>query len=137
MIDDDTRTALLVDVHRLIDKACTEAIEGLDKQTELAYPPGGPGTTRLNTGEQQALSVLSVTQKTALRKVMADAIASAFFGFFTVLDGVGDPHEWKGSTWVGLDLDPAKGAAYRPMLHDEFYETYWLFYKKHAGAGKQ
>ena len=132
MIDDTAKKALLLEAHRLIEAATADALNSIEGTTKLTYPPAGPDGGGLSSDEQQAILALnlSVAAKGAIRKIVSNAIADAFAGLFCVIDGVGDPHDWQGSTWQGVELAQSEKGRDRPMLHDEFYETYWDFVER-------
>jgi hypothetical protein len=132
MIDDTIREALLVEAHRLIEAAADDMLKSIERTTKLTYPPAGPEGAGLSLEEQQAVLALDLSPvaKSGMRKIVSNAIADAFFGLFCVVDGVGDPRNWQGGTWLGVDLTQPEKGRDRPMLHDEFYETYWEFMKR-------
>jgi hypothetical protein len=96
MLNDDEKTALLVEVHRLIESSSNEMVSQISHSPNLTYPPGGDQFPKLSVEEHEVLRTLlqSSTAKEALRKVIANAVAHAFFAWFCVLDGVGDPASW-------------------------------------------
>ena len=127
MLRDEERLALFVEVHRAVAEASTRAAGTVgvpNLRADLAYPPG----TQLSEGELAALRGINLTPdaRSALQKVIADACSAAFFRMFTVMDGVGDPEDWSGEVWQGVSLGP-KPEHDEPMLHDEFFESYWQY----------
>jgi hypothetical protein len=86
----------------------------------LIYPPKDV----LTEEEERQLSLfrLSEVQRSALQKLIADSCASAFFGFFCLLDGVGDPEISAVDHWCGAKLVEGMGDS---ELHDEFVASYW------------
>src|SRR5262245_10324896 len=129
MLSDEARQALLIEIHKSIDTVAQQAAStvGKDGSTpDLAYPPGA----QLSEPELDALRMVNVTPSTrsALQKVIADACSAAFFRMFSVMDGVGDPDTWSGRHWPGISLAP-KPEHDEPMLHDDFFESYWLYRK--------
>lgn len=124
-VDKATREAFLVDVHRYIEEQATKAAEILCRlrpPDAIAYPPNG-GLTR---DEELALSSSGAlgSDVSAYRKIVADAIASAFFRFFAVVDAVGEPVSFSGP-WLPLTFEVAGDDSDESMLHDEFFDTYW------------
>jgi hypothetical protein len=102
---------------------------------EICYPPnGGP-----NPEEIEALNKIGEIPnvESALRKVIAYSTATAFFNFFCILDGVGDPDYEVGAwTWATL-LDHPEGDydPYDFMLHDAFYDAYWAWRNPRSEKG--
>jgi hypothetical protein len=116
----------MLEVHQAIDASARELATGLgDGDAEVALlPPGG----RLSPAEREqvaALAAQAAAAEPALRKLVADACASAFFRVFNVLDATGDPGHYDGD-WLPIELTMSDdGAAPQPMLHDEFTDTWW------------
>ena len=136
MIDPKIQTALLVELHRSIAQAASRTVNSLgnpDASPDLGYPPN----EELTFYEREALRSLKLSDhaRTGLAKMVGSASADAVFHFFSVLDGVVDLPEYldeervyKG-VWTGVALTQQKGE-YEPMLHDDFYESYWAYKRK-------
>lgn len=60
-------------------------------------------------------------------QVIAAAAASSFFHFLSLVDGVADPQVIEFDEWLGLELIQPTDDSDRPMLHDDFYESYWEY----------
>ena len=103
MTDDEVVRTLLLEAHRCVDGAAEAAVEKLglqrrqptpkqgevDPEALLVYPPNNV----LSPEEEQALRSmkLSTVQRSALKKLIADGCAIAFFDFFNLLDATADP----------------------------------------------
>jgi len=127
--------ALLVEAHRAIEEAATQAAEviaGVRAVPDLAYPPNGGLTeaeaSLVNAGMRGAEAVA------ALRKIVADAAAAPLFRLLTLIDGVADPEDWKGN-WLPLDLRDAPEETDQPMLHDALFESYWAWVERRGDRG--
>lgn len=143
---------MLLEAHRCVDDASIEAVEkiglqrrrpapsdgDIDPEALLAYPP----SNALTPDEEHALRAMSLSpiERAALRKLVADGCAAAFFHFFNLLDATGDP-EVKPSRggWLGAWIVAPKDDQDREMLHDGFYETYEEYEKvgRRRGDGNQ
>jgi hypothetical protein len=102
-----------------------------DLEALLYYPP----VTILTPGEEKALRSmkLSRVERSAMRKLVADGCASAFFRFFNLLDATGNPEvKPPRGTWLGGCIVASKDSPYREMLHDTFYESYHEYSKLHG-----
>jgi hypothetical protein len=139
-MNNDIRTALLHEAHRLILEAAEAAIAQIADlsqhndgagPTTLAYPPGDGRTDAncLTELEARALAQIAASgpATTGLRKLVRAAASGPLFGFFCLLDGVADPELWTRDVWLGADLADPKDGEDREMLHDAFYESYWAF----------
>jgi hypothetical protein len=129
------KEALFIEVHRAIEEAAASTAAALRNQDiGLSYPPNAG----LSPAEQQALASLPATPdaESALRKVIADAAAAPLFRLFSLLDGVGDPTDYEG-LWLGLSLKTPSEQDQEPeiMLHDEFFESYWMWREKRPDPG--
>lgn len=89
----------------------------------LSYPPDG----EISAAEAQALESLklSSTQSAVVSRVVAEAVHSAFFHFFALLDSVGDPEVSKVPIWQGADFVAPRTEG--PMLHDDLGPTYYVY----------
>ena len=125
MITKAVQDALLKEVHKAIEEA-TESVLSHMEGCELSYPPG----VELAPEEAAALSALqlSPSAKSGLRKLVADACCYPMFHFFSLLDGVADPDTDTGDVWCGATL-AEKPEGDDTTLHDELYESYWLYKK--------
>jgi len=135
-ISDARRAALLMEVHRAIEEAASQAAELLARvsaEPNLAYPP--------NAGlDATARSVLTQAPSrpeavAAIRKVVAAAAAAPLLHLFALMDGVAEPDDWQGE-WPPVDLaDATDDDPARPMLHDELFESYWSWVAKRDDVG--
>jgi hypothetical protein len=147
----DIPETLLLEVHRAIETAAKEAVSKLGrplnspplsdhasplaqsvasfKASLVAYPPADSSGGPLSPGETTALAgmVLSPEARAGLEKLFADAAAAAFFRFFCLLDGVGNPDLQPVDDWLGAVLTAPPDDEDRPMLHDAFFDTYWRY----------
>jgi hypothetical protein len=124
-ITDVTRLRLLVELHRQVAAASKDCVAQLTPDqlvADLAYRPG----VTLTPDEKVALAALRLNDaaRTGLVKLVADAAAAAFVGFFCVMDGVGDPADADAQVWLGVQLAEPDGKDHE-MLHDAFFESYW------------
>jgi hypothetical protein len=129
------RDALFLEIHKLIEQAAVDAVEGLaTSNSRLTYPPNG-GLTEEEQTEVARLD-LNPILKIALRKIIADAASVPIFHLFCLIDGVADPEGYDG-LWLGYRLVlPSKGEpAPSSRLHDEFFETYWKWRRTRQDAG--
>jgi hypothetical protein len=62
---------------------------------------------------------------------VSNAACAPIFHFFNKLDGTGDPETDIGEMWYGVYLierhPDDENIEYNMMLHDEFFETSWLY----------
>ena len=136
-IDEARRTVLLTEIHRVLEKSATtlaEKLAGSAALSEITYPPNGG----LRDDEIAALAEIPKSPQlvSALRKMVADAVAETFFHFFNLVDATGDPLNWS-SHWGPIRfceplLNDNDEAA---MLHDKFFETYWDWRKQRPDPG--
>lgn len=100
------------------------AIFSNDPAATLSYPPN----CGLTPAETAALNGVahSAQLESALRKLIADAVASGLFGVLSLIDGVMDPDKRFGK-WGGVVLEDlnADDDSHREMLHDAFFDAYW------------
>jgi hypothetical protein len=123
-ISDERRRRLLIVLHRAIKDAATRAADAVagGGDPQISYPPGHD----LSEEEVRVVAELrmSGTARSVVRKIVADAAASAAFRLFCVMDAVGDPEDgrsdeiWHGAMLAEPDEDD------HPMLHDAFFDTY-------------
>ncbi|WP_420630431.1 hypothetical protein [Candidatus Leptofilum sp.] len=130
MISEQQKQALFVEIHKAIEEATVLAIErfSLGQEADLAYPPNG-GLTEKEKSELTKLSINS-NQKSALRKIIADAASYPIFRFLTLLDGVSDPEGYEGD-WPGFTLQ-SKDDNFEDsdtFLHDDMDSAYWEWRK--------
>lgn len=128
MIDEATAKALLIDIHREIRDVAIKTTNSIAESTcDLVYPPNEEFTPE----EVAALRELRlpIASRTALEKIIADAASSVIFHFFALVDGVADPATGDFTNWLGVSFVP-KIEENTPMLHDEFFDSYWD-YKDH------
>jgi len=122
MIKKELRDALFIEIHKAIEESA-ESVAQL-QTSHLSYPPG----VELTPEETAALQTLnlSAVARSALRRLAANACSYPLFQFFCLLDGVADPESEPDDVWLGATL-AEKPDEDEPMLHDEFYESYWLW----------
>ena len=125
MSTDDSRKALLLEMHKAVAGAAQIAVNSINESTEpsLSYPPG----VELSSEERAALSALELNAdaRSALLKVFSDACSYPVFHLCSLIDGVADPIVLEVEGWVGGKLEPAGGDSL--MLHDEFFESFWEY----------
>lgn len=137
MKDEQVAHALLLEAHRCVDDAADEAVEKIGLQRRRPVPTEGdidpeallvyPPNNALTPDEERALRAMSLSpvERSALRKLVADGCAAAFFHFFNLLDATGAPEvKPPRGEWLGAWLVAPKDDGDREMLHDGFYETY-------------
>ena len=109
-------------------EALKQSVQAL-KSSLVTYPPMGDSGTVLSRAEHDALTELSLTAeaRAGLEKVIADAAAAAFFQFFCLIDGVGDPGLRTVHSWRGAAIREPVEDEDEPMLHDEFFDSYWHY----------
>jgi hypothetical protein len=147
----DIPETLLLEVHRAIETAAKEAVLKIGRPVSspalsdaasplersvaaaraslVVYPPIDYSTgAQLSSAETAAIVGMSLSSdaRSGLEKLVADAVAAAFFRFFCLLDGVADPQVREVDDWFGAVLAaPPDGD--RPMLHDELFGSYWRY----------
>ena len=150
---------LLLEVHRAIEVAAKHAItkigrpvsppalpdtaSGLEQSNAgvraslAAYPPVDSSGAQLSSAETAAIVAMSLSPdaRSGLEKLVADAVAAAFFRFFCLLDGVADPDVREVSDWFGAVLAAPTEDEDRPMLHDELFDSYWRYREARRQAG--
>ncbi|MCC6470791.1 MAG: hypothetical protein IT563_20920 [Alphaproteobacteria bacterium] len=91
----------------------------------LGYPPN----EEFSAEELDALGAMQLSNARAslVRKIVAEACATAFFHFFCLIDAVGAPEMFDSEHWNGVYLEHGRDEG--PFLHDEFYERYETFRK--------
>lgn len=152
MSNQEIRNTLLVEIHGAIDAAAQEAVAKLGGEvpyiapTErtsfddnvasyaaslVHYPPMESTRTPLSPGEHEALSNMALTAdgRSGLKKLIADATANAFYRFFCLVDGVGDPEVQFVEGWLGAAIRERASDSDEGMLHDEFFESYQNYRK--------
>ena len=93
----------------------------------LSYPPSPDDL--LSENEIEALKEIQKIPfaEVALKKIIAEGVATAFFGLLNSIDGTDDPKkefgEWKGVALI--DRSFVDGDPYDFMLHDAMFEMYW------------
>lgn len=144
----DIRATLLLEVHRAIASAAEDAVAKIGRprpalpsrhgssplelsvrhtqESLVVYPPTDSTGAQLSTAETDAIVGLSLSSeaRSGLEKLIADASASAFFRFFCLLGGVGDPEVQPVDDWYGAAFAPPSGEEEGLMLHDEFFDSY-------------
>ncbi|MFH2009256.1 MAG: hypothetical protein ABI333_21885 [bacterium] len=135
------RKTLLLEMHRIVDEAAEQTVEGLGSDfdaSSIVYPP----KPVLDDAEVSAIRALPLSRetRTALRAIVANACSSAFFQLLCLVDGVGDPEVQEIEEWYGARLMPVEpdddSEDAEMMWHDELFESYWEYEKvKQSGAG--
>jgi len=70
-----------------------------------------------------------------LRKIIADAMAAPVFRLCCLIDGVADPDDAEGA-WPTFHLAEADENAHEHlMLHDAFFDSYWLWRDRRPDPG--
>lgn len=147
----DIRETLLLEVHRAIEMAAKEAVSKLGRPRPaptvsdptstlersvraaqgslVVYPPVDATGPQLTPAETAAIATLplSFEARSGLEKLVADAAAAAFFRFFCLLDGVGDPEVERVHPWHGAIFAEPANLADRAMLHDQFFDSYFRY----------
>ena len=147
----DIRETLLLEVHHAIAAAAREAVAKLGRTNIPApsssrcgplepsvsaargslavYPPTDSMGAQLSAPEADAIVGMSLSPdaRSGLEKLFADAAAAAFFHFFCLLDGVADPEVQPVEGWRGAALAPRADERDVPMLHDDFFDSYWRY----------
>jgi hypothetical protein len=114
------------EIHKAIDESAESFVSSL-KNPKLSYPPD----VELSANETDALSTLDFSKPgSALRKVVADACSYPVFQFFSLMDAVADPETDLGESWLGATLEEKTDDEDEPMLHDELFDSYWLYKKE-------
>ena len=123
MTDKTKRDVLFKEIHKSIDESAESVVSQL-QDVALAYPPG----VELTPEETTALLNLQLSEaaKSGLRKLLVDACSYPLFHFFSLLDAVADPETEVNGVWLGATI-AEKPEEDEPMLHDELFESYWLY----------
>ena len=129
MISEQQKQVLFLEIHRAIEEATILAVDQVvsGQVTNMAYPPNGGLTDK----EKFALGKLSIdsNQKSALRKIIADAASYPIFHFLTLMDGVSDPENYE-ADWPGFILQSKDDFEDSDsFLHDELDSAYWTWRK--------
>jgi hypothetical protein len=125
VIDEQTRRALFIDIHRDIHDVAAKTVTRVpDAIGDLIYPLNG----ELTSAELAALKELKLSEaaRSGLQKLIIEASSTVMFRFFELLDGVADPTTGNFSPWLGVSL-AAKSSQDEPMLHDELYDSWWNY----------
>jgi hypothetical protein len=136
MLSPKQRQALFVELHKEIERSAAQTaatLVGGVTEYSPTYPPNGG----LSDSERQALARLpkDPAAQSALRKIVADAIATTVFNFFTLVDGAADPEQYD-EHWPGFQLSP--NSLEQPedsFLHNDFHETYWVWRSRRPDPG--
>ena len=123
-LSDEERKALLVEVHKRIETAADQAvrrISGREPVGTLTYPLGG----RLTAAETAALGQAAATPDavSALRRVVADAVAGPVYDLLAMIDGAREPEGWE-VPWPPFEVRAAGAGSPPGTLHTAFRETY-------------
>lgn len=124
-LSDRHRRILLVELHRLIHSYASGLAADLSRGTvrQPTYPPD----VRIDEAERAVLERVTLDEvgRSAMSKVIANAIAGTVFETFSVMDMVAEPAAFPGEEqWPGAVLAEWDDE-HHEFLHDEFYETYW------------
>jgi len=138
ILSPDNQKTLMLAANQQVEETAESSAKAIIKGTiadEISYPPNGG----LSPDEIEVLKKIGEipNAEPALRKVIANSTATAFFDFFNILDGTGDPdHEVGAWTWATL-LDHPQGEydPYQFMLHDAFFDAYWAWRKTRGEKG--
>jgi hypothetical protein len=125
MTSEQLWAVLLPEIHTAIAteaEALRQFFADTSEAPTLTYPPG----VEFSPQETAALRELAITSDaaTGLVKLATSACAGPIFQLLTLLDGVADPQAETSDTWLGADLT-LPGDGDRPMIHDEFFDSYW------------
>ena len=132
----DIRKTLLLEIHRIIANTAKHTVDELDAGItgeSMTYPP----KPMLSKPEVDALCALQLTTdlQSGLQKLIADSCASAFFLFFSLIDGVADPEVRDVGLWLGARIVEPPDDEDAPMWHDDLYESYWQYEELTDGDG--
>lgn len=141
MLDDKTRETFFVEIHSEIWDSSARAIDLIrntkTKENSLVYPPRPDGFMT----PQEVLALRRIAESdvacSAVKKLVADACAGAFFHMFALMDAVGDPQLAEVEEWFGIDMtrvDPDTAESRGLMLHDELFDSYWRFKELSEGT---
>ncbi len=129
-MNEEILNGLFTALHAAIDQAAVSVSETLlnpEAEIVVTYPPGGTLTAEEISALKQM--TLSPAARSALEKLIKDACASPIFELLCLTDGVADVITSNDEPWLGLSLEPRKSED-QQMLHDFFYESYWLFHNR-------
>ena len=140
MIPERVRVALMIEIHSAIAVSTSRLMSVLgnvDAEPEVHYPPNA----ELSIYEREALRSLKLNPfaSSAIEKLVRGAMSYPTFHLLSLLDGVADlPQVIDGDSvydgvWKGLSL-VEREAGSQPMLHDEFYQTFWDFDRSQSGT---
>ncbi len=128
----------MMHLHKCIEEQSDHTANHIlhDRSAQLtSYPPNGGFTPE----EKEAIASLTGNEplKSALRKAIASSTANVLFDLFNILDGTGDPDPGTG-TWSEVMLVdvPKDFDEDLDMLHEHFFESYWLWRKKRKANWK-
>lgn len=129
-LSEENKTALFMQLHKEIETAAETMANSIDKGTperDITYPPNAGFTKEEIEALQKMRSIPHI--KSAIRKIIACGAASPIFQVLCILDTVGVPDF---GTYTGVilvdDVDTDEDA-YSSSLHDDFYESYWIWKK--------
>ena len=122
-----------VEIHATIWDAAFNAIALIRSpdfaKDSLTYPPQPDGG--ISDDEVRALRKFATNDVAcfAVKKLIADACATAFFHVLALMDAVGDPQLSEVEEWLGIDLTAATADTPESEmpLHDELFDSYWRF----------
>ena len=130
-LSEKNQTAFLIALNAEVEdcaKKAASAIFSKEPAATLSYPPN----CGLTPAETAALkqTAHSAHLESALRKLIADAVANGLFGALSIIDGVSDPDK-KFGKWSGVVLEDLNENedSHREMLHDAFFDAYWNWRK--------
>jgi hypothetical protein len=121
MTPEQLQKITLTEANLICETTSAQIVEQLNAgKFTLTYPPN----TELTDAQWEVLNNLRLSDdaKAALKTVIRDACGTAFFLFFSVLDGVANPNKLLEAPWNGALFTERDGDNTYAMLHDEFYE---------------
>lgn len=137
MNDKQVVRTLLLEAHRCVADAAANAAAKIGLQRQGPAPSGGdidvealleyPPNHALSPEEEHALRSmkLSVVERAAIQKLIADASAATLFHFFNLIDATGEPEvKPPPEDWLGAWIVAPKDDRDREMLHDEFFDSH-------------
>lgn len=137
-LSEQNRNTLMMHLHKCIEEQANHAANNIlhGRSGQLtSYPPNGGFTPE----EKEALTSLVGNEplKSALRKAIASSSANVLFDLFNILDGTGNPDPGTGAWSEVMVVDvPEDFDEDMDMLHDHFFESYWLWRKKRKADWK-
>jgi hypothetical protein len=141
MMSDKQRNALLIELHKAIEESATRTADALrpGQIGDLFHPSFGgsalgyPPNSGVTDAEREAVDGIAASPEavSALRKIVANAIADAFHEFFALIDAVADPADYD-DFWPPIELREAEDSE---DLHVLWLEGYWLWRERRPDPG--